>query len=158
MCGLTHVTVAILCSSCSLQQYLVRSRQAALNEAGLSLCVNVNEGTQDGDNWTEYISIVSAYSLFMHNKLQYTWRRDYCKCVQPAQLPVSTDVQAPSLLEQHPLYVPHRTAQNTPSLYMQLLSEGNILYWVLSSGVRLIFYTTSSDGVLLVIFIKHITN
>jgi hypothetical protein len=50
MCGLTHVTVGILCSSCSLQQYLVRSRQAALNEAGLSLCVNVNEGTQDGDN------------------------------------------------------------------------------------------------------------
>ena len=26
----------------------------------------------------------------MHNKLQYTWRRDYCECVQPAQLPILT--------------------------------------------------------------------
>ena len=74
------------------------------------------------------VHLYQYYSLFMHNKFQYTWRGDYCKCVQPAQLPVWTDVQAPSLLEQQPLYVPHWTAQNTPSLYMQLLSEGNILY------------------------------
>ena len=41
-------------------------------------------------------------------KLLYSWRGDYCKCVRPAQLPVLTEVRAPSLLEQHPWYVPHR--------------------------------------------------
>jgi len=30
------------------------------------------------------------YSLFMHNKLQYTWCGYYCECAQPAQLPVLT--------------------------------------------------------------------
>ena len=29
-------------------------------------------------------------------------------CVWPAQLPVLTEIRAPSLLEQHPQYVPHR--------------------------------------------------
>ena len=50
------------------------------------------------------------------------------------------------------------TVQDTPSLYMELLTEGNILYWVLSSGDRLIFCTPASDGVLLAVSIKHITN
>jgi hypothetical protein len=45
------------------------------------------------------------YSLFMHNKLQYTWRANYCECVQPVQLPLLTEVRAPSLLEQYPRYV-----------------------------------------------------
>jgi len=56
------------------------------------------------------LSTVHLYqhcSLFMHNKLQYTWRGDYCECVRPAQLPVLTEVRAPSLLEQYPRYVPH---------------------------------------------------
>ena len=44
----------------------------------------------------------------MYNKLQYAGRGVYCQCVQPAQLPVLTEVRAPSLLEQHPRYVPHR--------------------------------------------------
>jgi len=48
------------------------------------------------------------YSLFMPNKLQYTCRGYYCKCGQPDQFPVLTEVRAPSLLEQHPRYVPHR--------------------------------------------------
>jgi hypothetical protein len=29
-------------------------------------------------------------------------------CVRPAHLPVLTEVEAPSLLEQYPRYVPHR--------------------------------------------------
>ena len=36
MCGLTHVTVAALCSSCSLQKHL-KHWPAALNEDGLSV-------------------------------------------------------------------------------------------------------------------------
>jgi hypothetical protein len=36
MCGLTYVTAAALCSSCSLQKYLERW-PAALNEAGQSV-------------------------------------------------------------------------------------------------------------------------
>ena len=44
----------------------------------------------------------------MHNKLQYTWRGDYCQCVRPAQLSVLTAVGAPSFLKQHPWCVPHR--------------------------------------------------
>ena len=39
-------------------------------------------------------------------KLQYTWCAHYCKCVLPAQLSILTAVSAPSLLEQHPRYVP----------------------------------------------------
>ena len=30
------------------------------------------------------------------------------ECVRPAQLPVLTEVRAPSLLEHHPRYLPHR--------------------------------------------------
>jgi len=36
------------------------------------------------------VHLYQHYSLFMHNKLQYTWRGDYCECVRPAQLPVLT--------------------------------------------------------------------
>ena len=54
------------------------------------------------------VHLYRHYSLFVHNKLQYTWRGDYCECVRPAQLPVLTENRAPSLLEQYPRYVPHR--------------------------------------------------
>ena len=43
------------------------------------------------------VHLYQHYSLFMHNKLQYTGRGDYCECVRPAQLPVLTEVRAPSL-------------------------------------------------------------
>jgi hypothetical protein len=36
------------------------------------------------------IQLYQHYSLFMHNKLQYTWRGDYCECVRPAQHHVLT--------------------------------------------------------------------
>jgi len=36
------------------------------------------------------VYLYQHYSLFMHNKLHYPWRGDYCQCVRPAQLPVLT--------------------------------------------------------------------
>jgi len=36
------------------------------------------------------VHLYQHHSLFMPNKLQYTWRGDYCKCVRPAQIPVLT--------------------------------------------------------------------
>jgi hypothetical protein len=35
-------------------------------------------------------SLYQLYSLSVLNKLQYSWRGNYCKCVRPAQLPVLT--------------------------------------------------------------------
>jgi hypothetical protein len=54
------------------------------------------------------INLYKHYSLFMLNKLQCTWRGDYCERVRPAQLPVLTELRTPSLPEQYPRYVPHR--------------------------------------------------
>jgi len=36
------------------------------------------------------VHLYQHHSVFMHNKLQYTWRGDYCERMQPAQLPVLT--------------------------------------------------------------------
>jgi hypothetical protein len=47
------------CSSCSLQKHLVRW-PSALYEVGQSMSLNVNEGTQDPENWTQYSSLVTA--------------------------------------------------------------------------------------------------
>ena len=54
------------------------------------------------------VHLYQHYSLLMPNKLQYPWRGDYCECVRPVQLRVLTEVRAPSVLEQHPRYIPHR--------------------------------------------------
>ena len=62
------------------------------------------------------VHLYQHYSLFPPNKLQYTWRGDYCEGVRPAQLPVLTEVRASSLLEQHPRYVPHRDRSGFDSL------------------------------------------
>jgi len=61
------------------------------------------------------VHLFQHYSLFMPNKLQYNWHGYYCECVRPAQLPILTEVWAPSLLEQYPRYVPHQdcTGYNT---------------------------------------------
>jgi hypothetical protein len=89
MCWLTYITVAALCSTCSLLQYL-KWWPAALNETRRSVSVNVNKGTQDPESWTQYSSLVTALFTVTHSKLQYTWHGDYCEWVRPAQLPVST--------------------------------------------------------------------
>jgi hypothetical protein len=86
MCGLTYVTVAALCSSCSLQKYLERW-PAALNEAGQSVLMLMKESKIPRIELNT-VHLCRHYSLFIHNKLQYTWREDYCECVQPAQTPL----------------------------------------------------------------------
>ena len=106
MCGLTYVTAVALRSGWILQKYLERW-PAALYKAGRSVLMLMN-GSKIPTIELNTVHLYQHYSLFMHNKLQYNWRGDYCECVRPAQLPVLTDVRATSFFEQHPRYVPHR--------------------------------------------------
>ena len=85
ICGLTHVTVAALCTSCSLQKYL-EWWPAALYEAGRSVLM-LMKGSKIPRIELNTVYLYQHYSLFMHNKLRYTWRGDYCEYVRPAQLP-----------------------------------------------------------------------
>jgi hypothetical protein len=71
---------------------------AALYEAGRSVLM-LMIGSKIPRTKLNTVHLYQHYSLFVHNKLQYTWRGDYCECVRPAQLPVLTEVRAPSLLE-----------------------------------------------------------
>jgi hypothetical protein len=107
-------TVDALCFSCSLQKYL-EWWPAAFYEAGRSVLM-LMKGSTILRIERNTVHLYQPYSLLMPNKLQYTWHGDYCQCVRPAQLPVLTEVLAPSLLEQHPRYVPppgpHRIQQN----------------------------------------------
>jgi hypothetical protein len=80
---------------------------AALYEVGRSVLM-LTKGSKIPRTELNTVHLYQYYSLFMPKKLQYNWHGDYCKCVRPAQLPVLTEVRAPSLLEQHPWYVPHR--------------------------------------------------
>ena len=82
--GLTHVIVAALCS-CSLQKDLQRW-PADLYEAGRSVLVLMKQSKIPRTE-PNTVHLYQHYSLFMTNKLQYTWRGDYCECVRPAQLP-----------------------------------------------------------------------
>jgi len=54
------------------------------------ISVNVNEGPKIPRIELNTVHLYQHYSLFMHNKLHYIWRGDYCKCVRPAQAPVLT--------------------------------------------------------------------
>ena len=80
--------VAALCSSCSLQKYL-GSVTAALNAGGRSVSV-VMKSPKIRRIELNTVHLYQQYSLLMHSKPHYTWRGDYCECVQPAQLPVLT--------------------------------------------------------------------
>ena len=106
ICGVTYVTVAALCSSCSLQKFLERWPTVSY-EAGRSVLMLL-KGSKIPRIELNTVHLYQHYSWFMPNKLQYTGRGGYCKCVRPAQLPVLTEVRAPSLLEQYPQYIPHR--------------------------------------------------
>jgi hypothetical protein len=74
MCGLTHVTVAAVCCSCSLL-CTSNSDWTTENETGRSVSVNGNEETR----WRELSPIQFScdcnYSLIMHNKtpVHSTW-------------------------------------------------------------------------------------
>ena len=58
MCGLMHITVAALCSSCSLM-CISKSDRATENEAGLSVSVNGKEEPA-GVICHQYSSVVTA--------------------------------------------------------------------------------------------------
>jgi hypothetical protein len=116
MCGLTPVTVPALWS-CSLPKYLERWPAALLSVLMLM------KGSKISRIKLNTVHLYQHYSLFMHDKLQYTCRGDYCKCVQPAQVPVLNEVRAPSLLEKHPRYVPHRDRARHNSTVLPVKSE-----------------------------------
>ena len=73
MCGLTYATVTALRSSCSLQKYLERW-PASLYEAGRSVLV-LTKGPKIPKTELNTLHLYQHYSLFMHNKLQYTWKK-----------------------------------------------------------------------------------
>jgi hypothetical protein len=72
----------------SLQKYL-EGWPAALKEAGRSILMLMKRSTIPGTELNT-VHLYQHYSLFMRNKLRYTWRGDYCECVRPAELPVLT--------------------------------------------------------------------
>ena len=94
MCGLTHVTVAALCSSCSLL-CISNSDWATENEVGLSVSVNGNEEPRWRDLLPIQFSCNCNYSLITYNKtpVHSAWGLlsvCVCVCVRPARLPVLT--------------------------------------------------------------------
>jgi len=105
-CSSRKQYVTALCSSCSLSKYLERW-PAALYETKRSVLM-LMKGSNIPRIELNTVNLYQHYSLFMPNKILYTWRGDYCECVRPAQLPVLTEVRAPSILEPYPRYVPHR--------------------------------------------------
>jgi len=92
--------------SYSLPRYRERW-PAALYEAGPSVLMLMTESKIPRIELNT-VHLYQHYSLFMSNKLQYSWRGDCCEWVRPAHFPFLTEVRAPSLLEQYPRYVPHR--------------------------------------------------
>jgi len=88
MCGLMNVTVAALCSTCSLL-CISNSDWATENEAGRSVSVNGNEEPRWWELSPVQFSCNCNYSLITHNKtpVHSTWG---LLRVWPARLPVLT--------------------------------------------------------------------
>jgi len=107
-----------------------------------TISVNVMKGSKIPRIELNTVHLYQHYSLYMPNKLLYTWRGDYCECVRPAQLPILIEVRAPSLLEQYPQYVPHqdRAGYNT----MNGLGQGSHLVSRCSTTVPMGLITFSS--------------
>ena len=86
MCGLTHVTVTVLCSSSSLL-CILNSDWATENEAGRSVSVNGNEEPRWRDLSPIQFSCNCNYSLIENNKtpVHSTWGslRVYVACPTP---------------------------------------------------------------------------
>ena len=75
MCG-TSVRVDAWCSSCSLPKYLERW-PAALYETRRSMLM-LMKGFKIPRIELSTVYLYQYYSLFIPNKLLYTWRGDYC--------------------------------------------------------------------------------
>jgi hypothetical protein len=94
------------CATVAVCQSISKRWPAALYEAGQSALM-LMKGSKIPRFELSTVYFYQHCLLFMPNKLQYIWRRDYCECVRPVQLPILTEVQAPSLLEQYPRYIPY---------------------------------------------------
>jgi hypothetical protein len=80
-----------LCYNCSLSKYL-EWWPVALYDAGRSVLMLMKVSKIPRIE-LKTIHLYQHYSLFVHNKLQYTWCVDYGECARPAQLPVLTEVE-----------------------------------------------------------------
>ena len=108
MCGLTHVTKAVLCSSCSLL-CISNSDWATENEAGRSLSVNGNEEPRWRDLSPIQFSCNCNYSLITHNKTPIystCGLLSVCAACPTPRLNVSSELRPP--WKQQPRYVPYR--------------------------------------------------
>jgi len=95
MCGLTHVTVAALCSSCSLL-CISNSDWTTENEAGRSVSVNGNEETRWRDLSPTQFSCDCNYSLITHNKtpVHSTWGLlSVCAACSTPRLDLSSELR-----------------------------------------------------------------
>ena len=93
--------------------------------------------------------ICISISLLVPNKLLYTWCGYYYKCIRPVQLSVLNEVRAPSLLEQHPWYVPHWDRPGYNMCLSNLVGDSDILLWEISNQrkygyVDLLYYNMPS--------------
>jgi hypothetical protein len=108
---------------CKSRRLVFEEQSASFSKCDQQLCTKLD----DHCLWRDPISrvlnsiqfICISISLLMLNKLLYTWCADYCKCVRPAELPVLTEVRAPSLWEQHPWYIPHLDRPEYNSVHSQ---------------------------------------
>ena len=89
VCGLTHVTVASLCCSCSLL-CISNSDWATENEAGRSVSVNGDVEPRWRDLSPIQCSCNCNYSLITHNKTPVHLTCGYWEWVRPVRLPVLT--------------------------------------------------------------------
>ena len=154
MCGLTYVTVAALCSSCSLQKYLERW-PAALNGAGLLVLMLMKGPKIPRTELNTVICIRIIHCLCPINSsiLDVGFIASvYATCPSP-RLNLKYELR-PSWNNIHDTF-PTGDSAGYNTIYAAV-EWGK--YFVLSSGVRLIFYTPDSDNVLQAISIKHVTN
>jgi len=98
----------------SREQYVESWVQEKLLCAPAAVCISISNGDQQfwmklDCKWVvmlmkgpkiprielNTVQLYQHYSLFMLNTLQYAWRGDYCECVRPAQLPVSSSSFVP---------------------------------------------------------------
>jgi hypothetical protein len=90
MCGLTYVTLAALCSSCSLHKYVTLA--ALCSSCSLHKYVTL-AALCSSCSLHKYVTLAALCSSCSLHKyvtlaaLCSTWLGDYCECVQPGQLP-----------------------------------------------------------------------
>ena len=106
------ISRAMCGTECDKRRFVFQEQSASLSICDQLLCKKLDDYCLWRDPRSRVLNsrqfICNSISLLVPNKLLYTWCEYYYKCIRPVQLPVLTEVRAPSLLEQHPWYVPHR--------------------------------------------------